>query len=80
MRSGGGEQETGPTALQGQAWWEEPDPEALAERREAAVRALARAWDEARGGQRVQAAADHVIDNLPAEGVPPGPDATAALG
>lgn len=63
----------------GQAWWEEPDPEELAARREAAERALARVWDEARTGQRVQEAADHVVDNLPAEGVPPGPDATAAL-
>ena len=61
----------------GQPWWEEPEPEALAQRREAAVRALARAWDESRTGQRVQDAADHVVANLPAEGVPPGPDATS---
>ncbi len=61
----------------GQPWWEVPDPDALAERRAAAVRALARAWEESADSQRVQDAADHVVANLPAQGVPPGPDATA---
>lgn len=64
----------------GQPWWEEPRPDALEERRQAAARALARAWEESREGRRVQDAADHVVANLPAEGVPPGPDATAHRG
>ena len=52
----------------GQPWWEEPEPEALAERRAAAVRALARAWDLPEDADRVQQGADHVVSNLPADG------------